>query len=112
MTGTVEFLAPSRDRTQDYFQFLKALIKSPRQTASIVPSSPYLGRMMAAQIDPVGGPVIELGGGTGALTRQILATGLPADNLEVGGFGRDRCPPRCRFLSGNDQRLAVARHEA
>jgi phospholipid N-methyltransferase len=39
--------------------------------------------MMAAQIDPAGGPVLELGGGTGALTRQILATGLPRDRLEV-----------------------------
>ncbi|MET0240803.1 MAG: methyltransferase domain-containing protein [Sphingobium sp.] len=48
-----------------------------------MPSSPWLGRLMAAQIDPKGGPVLELGGGTGALTRQILAAGLPADRLEV-----------------------------
>jgi phosphatidylethanolamine/phosphatidyl-N-methylethanolamine N-methyltransferase len=38
---------------------------------------------MASQIDPKGGRVMELGGGTGALTREILAAGLPAAHLEV-----------------------------
>lgn len=67
----------------DYIRFLKAWVRQPRQTASIVPSSPWLGRLMAAAIDPEGGPVMELGGGTGALTREILATGLPRESLEV-----------------------------
>jgi phospholipid N-methyltransferase len=83
MTGSVDALAGKRGKTSDYVRFFSALVRSPRQTASIVPSSPYLGKLMAAQIDPRGGPVIELGGGTGALTRQILATGLPRDQLEV-----------------------------
>ena len=38
---------------------------------------------MTADIDPDGGRVLELGGGTGVITRAILATGLPADRLEV-----------------------------
>ncbi|BAK67760.1 conserved hypothetical protein [Sphingobium sp. SYK-6] len=76
-------LTERRTSASDYIKFLHAWIRKPRQTASIVPSSPYLGRMMASQIDPQGGPVIEFGGGTGALTRQILATGLPSDQLEV-----------------------------
>jgi len=38
---------------------------------------------MASQIDPQGGRVMEFGGGMGALTREIIATGLPVDNLEV-----------------------------
>lgn len=67
----------------EYLKFLKAWIKRPRQNGSIVPSSPYLGRLMAAQIDPRGGRVMEFGGGTGALTREILATGLPAHDLEI-----------------------------
>lgn len=76
-------LTERRSSASDYFKFLQAWIRKPRQTASIVPSSHYLGRMMAAQIDPQGGRVMEFGGGTGALTREILATGLPADHLEV-----------------------------
>lgn len=76
-------LSERRTSASDYLKFLHAWLRKPRQTASIVPSSPYLGRLMAAQIDPQGGRVMEFGGGTGALTREILATGLPVDHLEV-----------------------------
>jgi phospholipid N-methyltransferase len=76
-------LIDCRTSAGDYLKFLHGWIRRPRQTASIVPSSPHLGRLMAAQIDPAGGPVMELGGGTGALTREILATGLPIAHLEV-----------------------------
>ncbi len=76
-------LTDRRNSASEYFKFLQGWLRRPRQTASIVPSSPYLGRMMAAQIDPQGGRVMEFGGGTGALTREILARGLPASNLEV-----------------------------
>ncbi|WP_443971118.1 class I SAM-dependent methyltransferase [Sphingobium sp. CR28] len=80
-------------RASDYVRFLHAWVRRPRQNGSIVPSSQYLGRMMAAQIDPGAGRVMELGGGTGALTREILATGLPADQLEIveinAEFARD-----------------------
>lgn len=83
MTVPAHALVDTRTKASDYVRFLKAWMRRPRQTASIVPSSPWLGRMMASQIDPHGGPVMELGGGTGALTRQILATGLPREQLDV-----------------------------
>jgi len=83
MASNGPVLTERRASASDYLKFLHAWLRKPRQTASIVPSSPYLGRLMAAQIDPAGGRVIEFGGGTGALTREILATGLPADHLEV-----------------------------
>lgn len=83
MTINGSAIAARRSSANDYVRFLQAWLRQPRQTASIVPSSPWLGRLMAAQIDPEGGPVMELGGGTGALTREILATGLPMDRLEV-----------------------------
>lgn len=93
MNAPAHAFADSRTKASDYIRFLRAWVQRPRQTASIVPSSPHLGRMMASQIDPAGGPVMELGGGTGALTRQILATGLPRDRLEVveinGHFARE-----------------------
>lgn len=80
---TMTAYAKPRSTAADYIRFLKAWVRQPRQTASIVPSSPWLGRLMAAAIDPQGGPVLELGGGTGALTKEILATGLPREMLEV-----------------------------
>lgn len=76
-------LAERKTSASDYARFIHAWLRRPRQTASIVPSSPWLGRLMATQIDPEGGRVMELGGGTGALTREILAIGLPMDQLEV-----------------------------
>lgn len=83
MASNGPMLTERRNSAGEYLKFLHAWIRKPRQTASIVPSSPYLGRMMARQIDPQGGPVMEFGGGTGALTREILATGLPVSDLEV-----------------------------
>lgn len=84
--------AEMRLKAGEYVDFLAEWLKKPRQTASIVPSSRYLARLMVAGIDPQGSRVIELGGGTGVFTRAILATGLPSRQLEVveinPGFAR------------------------
>lgn len=73
----------SKARASEYLDFLAAWLKRPRQTASVVPSSRFLARLMVRDIDPQGSRVIELGGGTGVFTRAILGTGLPAEQLEV-----------------------------
>lgn len=72
-----------RARATEYLDFLAAWVKKPRQTASVVPSSRYLARLMVEHINPEDGRVIELGGGTGVFTRAILGTGLPSEKLEV-----------------------------
>ncbi|WP_031295129.1 class I SAM-dependent methyltransferase [Sphingobium ummariense] len=72
-----------KGRATEYLNFLAAWVSKPRQTASVVPSSRYLARLMAAGIDPTDGRVLELGGGTGVFTRAILKTGLPPEKLEV-----------------------------
>lgn len=72
-----------RVRASEYLDFLVAWVRRPRQTASVVPSSRYLARLMASGVRAESGRVIELGGGTGVFTRAILATGLPAAQLEV-----------------------------
>ena len=65
-----------RTRATEYLDFLAAWVQKPRQTASVVPSSRYLARLMVAQIDPAGGRVLELGGGTGVFTRAIQELSL------------------------------------
>jgi len=76
-------LRAHRPQAAEYLDFLAAWVKKPRQTASVVPSSRYLAQLMVRDIDPQGGRVLELGGGTGVFTRAILATGLAAEKLEV-----------------------------
>ena len=63
--------------------FLKTWLKRPMKTGAVAPSSNALARIITSDILPHGGPVIELGPGTGAFTRGILAKGLPEDQLTL-----------------------------
>lgn len=64
--------------------FLKRWLKDPRGIGAIAPSSRQLGAAMAALIPPSShGPVIELGGGTGVITRALLDAGIPPERLIV-----------------------------
>lgn len=62
--------------------FLRAWLKAPRTVGAILPTSATSGRKMVALIDQTSRlPVLEIGPGTGAITRQILSAGTRADNL-------------------------------
>ena len=58
-------------------------LRNPLRTASVVPSSRELAKAMVAELPPHATRVIELGGGTGALTRALLAYGVRGDALLV-----------------------------
>jgi phosphatidylethanolamine/phosphatidyl-N-methylethanolamine N-methyltransferase len=76
--------SPAAKRLAEHGHFLQRLMSSPRHIGAIAPSSPALGRAMAAQIDlSRAGMVLELGPGSGALTRELLACGLPPMRLSV-----------------------------
>lgn len=58
-------------------QFLREFLARPLKVASPVPSGRTLSRKIAEQIDPrPGGLVLELGPGTGAVTRAIRENGI------------------------------------
>jgi phosphatidylethanolamine/phosphatidyl-N-methylethanolamine N-methyltransferase len=62
--------------------FLRGLIANPTGVGAIAPSSPALARAVAAQVDPaIDGPVLELGPGTGSMTRELLARGIAPDRM-------------------------------
>lgn len=64
--------------------FFSLWLRAPRTIGAVLPSGPALGRAMAAEIDPARpGRVIELGGGTGVLTRALLARGIAPERLLV-----------------------------
>jgi phospholipid N-methyltransferase len=64
--------------------FLKALAHNPRATGAILPSSPFLAKEMAAHVikNPAG-VVVELGAGTGVVTKALLRAGVQPWTLIV-----------------------------
>jgi phosphatidylethanolamine/phosphatidyl-N-methylethanolamine N-methyltransferase len=75
--------------------FFSSWLRAPLKVASIVPSSRHLGAAIADQIDPARpGWVVELGAGTGPVTEQLLARGIPPKRL----FVVERDPILVRFL--------------
>jgi phosphatidylethanolamine/phosphatidyl-N-methylethanolamine N-methyltransferase len=65
-------------------QFLQAFLKNPAKVGSIAPSSPELAKKMIAGIKPdKDNIVLELGVGTGAITK-FLQTVVPDDRSYLG----------------------------
>ncbi|MCW8956479.1 MAG: hypothetical protein OQL09_06320 [Gammaproteobacteria bacterium] len=71
------------NRMNSEMMFLSRWIKSPLQVAAITSSSVGLAKAMAANLPDGDGLVIELGGGTGKITRALLEAGVSADDLIV-----------------------------
>jgi phosphatidylethanolamine/phosphatidyl-N-methylethanolamine N-methyltransferase len=62
--------------------FFGLWLQKPLQIAAVTPSSKRLASVMARLVDlSRPGPVLELGAGTGSLTRGLLRAGCPADRL-------------------------------
>ena len=89
-------------------QFLQAFLKNPGTVGSIAPSSPELGRRMVAGIRPdENNIVLELGVGTGAITK-LLQERVPDEDSYLGiELDRDlvrslnRNYPDMRIIRGN-----------
>ena len=73
-----------RKAHSDAWMFFRRWLANPLQMGSVVPSSPALCRRVAAQIrrrpDQA---VLELGAGTGVISRALLASGVPPERLIV-----------------------------
>jgi phosphatidylethanolamine/phosphatidyl-N-methylethanolamine N-methyltransferase len=65
------------------FTFFRQWLKNPLRTAAVMPSSSELAAAMIAELPDGTRRVIELGGGTGAITRELLAAGIHARELLV-----------------------------
>jgi phosphatidylethanolamine/phosphatidyl-N-methylethanolamine N-methyltransferase len=64
--------------------FFGRWLRAPNRIGAVAPSSRFLARAMAKQVD-IRRPdtVIELGGGTGSVTKALLEVGVPAERLVV-----------------------------
>jgi phosphatidylethanolamine/phosphatidyl-N-methylethanolamine N-methyltransferase len=86
-TGLRKSLATKFD---DELRFFKGWIDKPKAVGSIVPTSSVTARRMASVIDPNSGlPVLEVGPGTGVITRAILARGIKPENLHAVEYSED-----------------------
>ncbi len=66
----------------DEIVFWKSWLDSPRGVGAVWPTAAGMARRMAELVDPSSGlPVLELGPGTGTVTRAILARGIAAEKL-------------------------------
>lgn len=69
-------------RFEEEIRFFKGMVSKPKEVGAIVPTSMFTGRKMASVIRPDSGlPVLELGPGTGAITKAILETGIAPEKL-------------------------------
>ena len=78
--------------------FLKRWLRRPFAVGAVVPSGRLLAEAMArttfAEMKGRAGHVIELGAGTGEVTKALLAAGIPADRLALV----ERDPELAAFL--------------
>jgi len=94
--------------------FFRRALAHPLQLGTPIPSSPALGRLIAAHLNGrKDGLTVELGGGTGVITRQLLAAGVPADRLlvleidpEMADYLRATLP-EANVMTGDARRLAT-----
>lgn len=69
--------------------FLQAWIRNPLRVAAVAPSGRALAALITSEISHEIGPVIELGPGTGAFTRALIARGVREEDLALIEFGSE-----------------------
>lgn len=113
-----DIAASGREKQQEIRNtslFFRRWLANPLQMGSIIPSSPTLCRRIAALVrresDEV---VVELGAGTGVVSRALLAAGVPAHRLVVVEIVPDmahhlkRALPGVNVIEGDAFELAKA----
>jgi phosphatidylethanolamine/phosphatidyl-N-methylethanolamine N-methyltransferase len=68
----MKVIRASGSEWREHLAFLGALMRNPRSVGAIAPSSIHLARKLSQHVTP-GSRVMELGPGTGAVTRELLA---------------------------------------
>ncbi len=77
--------------SSDFALFMRQLFRKPHQVVALAPSSKELCAEMVAELDPAKGPVIELGAGTGNITRAILDAGIAPEDCHSIEMNPDFC---------------------
>lgn len=96
------------DTLRDQLRFLFEWLFNPLSVGALAPSGRGLSRMMAQQVDPsIPGVVIELGPGTGPVTKALLERGIDEERLLLIEYNQDFSAllrarfPKARIVTGD-----------
>jgi phosphatidylethanolamine/phosphatidyl-N-methylethanolamine N-methyltransferase len=112
MEGFIDMQAQLTSSFGTKLFILKAL-RNPRQLGAVAPSSRHLGALLArhATVDDES-PIIELGGGSGSLTRSLIKAGINPARIyvielepELAAFLK-KAIPHTNVIHGNAAELA------
>lgn len=93
----------------DEVRFIRTWIEKPLAIGAVTPSGRALARTMAAYIDPARpGPIIELGPGTGPVTKALIAQGIDPSRLVLVEFD----PTFCHLLRARYPTATVVQGDA
>jgi phosphatidylethanolamine/phosphatidyl-N-methylethanolamine N-methyltransferase len=102
---------PHYGQSQQLRQFFRGWMQNPAAVGALLPSGRVLARVMANGLR-TGSRVIELGAGTGCVTRAILDAGVHSGDLTIVEQNRDFCRllrsrfPSVRVLEADARTLA------
>jgi phosphatidylethanolamine/phosphatidyl-N-methylethanolamine N-methyltransferase len=100
---------PALFRSGSRLRFFGMWLGQPTVIAAPIPSGEGLSQAMASQVDRASsGRIIELGGGTGAITAALLDRGIDPERLVVV----ESNPEFCRLLSSRFPLVRVLRGDA
>ncbi|WP_341861512.1 methyltransferase domain-containing protein [Gymnodinialimonas sp. 57CJ19] len=94
--------------SSEFALFMGQLLRRPHQIVALAPSSAVLCAEMTRELDPTRGPVVELGAGTGSITKAILDAGIAPENchsIEMNPGFCDRL--RSRFPGLNVHQMSA-----
>ena len=104
----VKTSGPRASYARDAMHFLRAWMAAPLRTGAQLPSGRELAKAMAAAVNPdAPGMVVELGSGTGAITRALVERGIAEERLILIEADPQFCVllkeryPAARVLSGD-----------
>jgi phosphatidylethanolamine/phosphatidyl-N-methylethanolamine N-methyltransferase len=97
------------EKFDDELRFFKGWIDKPKAVGAILPTSMVTARRMASVVESGSGlPVLELGPGTGVITRAILERGVAPQNL----YSIEHSDDFVRHLQGEFPAVNVIRGDA
>lgn len=90
MTIASGFRRAIADKFDEELRFFRGWIDKPKAVGAIIPTSSITARRMASIVNPASGDlVLELGPGTGVITKAILDRGVKPENLVSIEYSRE-----------------------